>query len=154
MAASLEPIPGEYYLVQISQDSGTSWEDLGFLTENGLTRTAESIDRSSKQNCNWASSRAGRRGWTVTGSGYLSNGAITSTLAFYEIEAIWAAGTTTDVRVMPVDCSGAEIVDEYQWSGKAYFTDLSQSHPDQEESTYTFTLQGTDALTAAIVTVP
>jgi hypothetical protein len=152
MAASTQPIPGEYYLVQISEDAGLTWEDLGFQTESGISRTAESIERSSKNNCNWTSMRAGRRGWSITGSGLLTNGAITSTLAFYEVEAIWAAGTTVDVKVTPVDCAGAAIVGEYEWTGTAFFTALDQSHPDQEDSSYTFTLQGTEALTAAVVT--
>lgn len=151
MAASVQPIPGEYYLVQISEDAGLTWEDLGFQTDSGIARTAESISRSSKNNCAWDSSRAGRRGWSITGSGLLTNGSITDTMTFAEVEAIWAAGTTTDVKVTPVDCSGTALVDEYEWIGLAYFTSLDQTHPDQEDSGYSFTLQGTEELIPSIV---
>jgi hypothetical protein len=61
-------------------------------------------------------------------------------------------GTQVDVKIDVVDCAtGTPVVGEYETEGKAILGGLNPTFPDNDNSSFTFELRGTGALTNNVI---
>jgi predicted secreted protein len=113
------------------------------LLSNGFTITGATREVANKDSGNWASKASGRNSWSAQGSAHFE---FAPTYGFPSLFTAISNGTLLGV-VTKTGVSG----DKY-YSGMAYLTDLSPDFPDNDNSSYSFTLDGTGALTQSTAT--
>lgn len=136
-----EAVIGTSYLVRTATGVANAFETLVCLTTNGWQASGDEIDTSSKCTGGWASSIAGRKGWTITGEGQAIAGTTdTGTASFDKMFALWKAGTTFNVEMYNTD---PDLEDDII-RGPVRITALEKTAPDNAVTTFnvTFTGQG------------
>ena len=147
MAASTAPIDGSQYLVQISQDGGTTFLTLGYQQDANVSISGETRELTAKNVCYWREYAPTASSWTLGGTaGVYTDGTpeITQGDLFKYINSI------VIVKIVSVDCSGTEITGEDEYEGTAIITELSMDFPDKDTATYTYSFQGTGVLTQTV----
>lgn len=148
MAASTIPVDGSLYKVEISTDSGSSWDTLGYQKDATLSISTEFREITSKTQCNWREKVATVSNWTASGTAEYYNDT-SSGLVFDSLFA--TLRTACQIRFMPIDCSGSNVVGESSYTGAGFFTQLDVSFPEKDTATYSYTFEGSGTLTKAIV---
>lgn len=96
-------------------------------------------DTSNKSSAGWKEQLAGQRNWTIDGEGLFSFDA-----AYGFTQLFTLMTNRTKVTVKFAGPSG-----DKKWSGDAFLSSLSASAPNEDNTTYSFTFEGTGALTEA-----
>jgi len=86
---------------------------------------------------NAAAFLAGRTSWTLGGEAKL---AFDATKGFSALYTAWKNGTTLNVAWQ------STVAGDKGYSGSGFLTSLSGDTPDNEDSTFSFTIQGSGAL--------
>lgn len=108
-------------------------------TNSTLEMTMEPRESTCKDDSgNAASFLAGRTSWTMGGEAKLAFDAAKGFSALY---AAWTAGTELDVAWQ------STVAGDKGYEGTGFITSLSADTPDNEDSTFSFTIQGSGALT-------
>jgi predicted secreted protein len=108
------------------------------LTNATIEMTMEPRESTCKDDSgNAASFLAGRTSWTMGGEGKF---AFDSANGFSELYAFWLAGTEVDVSFQ------STVAGDKGYEGSGFITSLSADTPDNEDSTFSFTIQGSGAL--------
>jgi TP901-1 family phage major tail protein len=143
MAASTDVINGSAYIIEISTDSGTTWTGLAHAQEASVSRGMATRETTSKSSGGWRELGSGKRQWTFSGSGLtvFSSSDITPDA----LQDILDNRQKIDVRFTTANTG------DFQESGEAYLTQLDSEAPLEENLTYSFTFEGTGALTKAAV---
>lgn len=140
MAASTEPVNGQQYLVQISTDSGTTWETLGFQQDCNFAVAGETRELTAKNVCYWRTYAPTASSWTMGGTaGLYTDGSPDITQA----DLFPLINTTVDIKITALDCTPAAIVGEVEYEGSCIITELTMDFPDKDTATYTWSVQGT-----------
>ena len=148
MAASTTPVDGKIYLVEFSTDTGTTWKQLGFQNECNLNERQEFREITSKQQCDYREKLPTIGDWSVSGTVNFLYGTAGSS----NYKALRdTKGTTFLVRLKPYDCGDA-IVGELAFAGTCFWTELSNVFPVNETASYSYTFEGSGALTATVTT--
>lgn len=149
MAAQTTPINGSLSRVSISTDGGTSYKMVAYETTSSLSLSSNDIEIASKQVCGWTERQGGKKSWTISGTALYQNG-LTAQLSYKDIFPL--VGTKVDVKIDVVDCAtGTPIADEYQYDGEAIVGSADPTFPDNDNSSYSFELRGTGALTQSVI---
>ena len=121
--------------------TGATPTALARLTDSSLTINHETRDISSKDSGGWAEFAEGMRNWTMSGTG------------LWEFAAASAANITTPIGNITTRASfavefGSGVTGDPKFSGTGWVTSIELGSPGQEENvTYSITIQGTSALT-------
>ena len=148
MAASAIPVDGSLYKVQISTDSGSSWDLLGYQKDATLSISTEFREITSKTQCNFREKKPTVSNWTASGTAEYYNDT-GSGLVFDSILALLR--TECMIQLIPIDCSGTEVVGESSYTGSGFFSQLDASFPEKDTATYNYTFEGSGTLTKAVV---
>lgn len=108
-------------------------------TNSTIEMTMEPRESTCKDNTgNAASFLAGRTSWTLGGEAKL---AFDATYGWSALFAAWKNGTTLSVAWQ------STVAGDKGYSGSGLLTSLSGDTPDNEDSTFSFSIQGSGALT-------
>lgn len=113
------------------------------LLSNGLTIDMPTREVANKDSGTWVDKKPNRGSWSHTGSAHF---VFSPTYGFSDLFTAMKNQTLIGV-VQKTAVSG----DKYM-SGMAYITNLSQDFPDMDNSSYSFTLEGTGTLTEGTTT--
>jgi TP901-1 family phage major tail protein len=133
---------GQDYILKISSN-GSSWTNVGKLTNVSLSREREVIDTANFDDADWASNIAGMRSWSITsealyvfddaGQVLVETAFATTTAYYYKI--ISDAGTATT----------------YKFQGQGRITSLEMTFETNEVVAFSIEIEGTGELTRELV---
>jgi len=116
---------------------------VGSATGHTLSVQMATRDATTKSSDGWAAKLAGLRSWTASGSGFVC---FADTYGYEELQAAVIARTAVTVKL------STEVAGDTYYSGSGYLTGIDLDAPVEESSTYTFTIEGTGALTPYVGT--
>jgi hypothetical protein len=137
---------GTEFRLLLSTD-GTTYKGLANETECSFDITSDTRETTSKDNAIWRTYTPSARAWTASGTAIFGDDDATK---WNPDELYDLVGTTVWVKLTPCAAGTVTpIVGENNLSGTAVFTSFSSSQPDKDNGTFTFQLQGTNALVKA-----
>ena len=83
----------------------------------------------------------------MSGEGLVTYAAVTDKDLPTDIATMLMNRTEITVKFTTVNSAGAEMSDNYKWSGNAFVTAWEESGGVEDNATYSFTFTGTGALT-------
>jgi len=107
------------------------------LTSNGMTFNRPTRETSNKDSGNWVTKKSKRASWGMSGSAFLAFDA-----AYGWVDLYTAMMSETDVVLM----SSTEVVGDNKFYGSARIIDLPADFPDDDNSSYNITFEGTGPL--------
>ena len=132
-------------VIQISEDSGTSYDIIGRCTSASLSVSMEVRDTTTKDSSGWAEKLEGLKAWNLGGDGlvtYSISGDFDSPDALFTL-----LSNRTLVKIKFGSATSGEI----DYTGDAYLTSYEQEAGVEENVTYSFSFEGTGVLTQAAV---
>lgn len=132
---------GQDYIVELTSDGGTTYEKIGFLRSKTLSRSKETIDTSSDEDPDWASSIPGMRSFNVENGGLY----VYDDLGQQAVEAAYDSDDPVGLRLTN-NVAGAK-----QYAGDAHITQLDLEFATNEVVKYSVSWQGTGPVTASDV---
>lgn len=132
-------------VIQISEDSGTTYDIIGRCTSASLSVSMETRDTTTKDSAGWAEKLEGLKAWSLSGDGlvtYSISGDFDSPDALFTLLA-----NRTLVKVKFGSATSGEI----DYTGDAYLTSYEQEAGVEDNVTYSFSFEGTSTLTQASV---
>ena len=135
MAQTVGPVNGADLLVYVGGSL------IAHATSCSLDLSMATRDISTKSSAGWSAKGAGQRNWSVSGDGLY---AFDATYGFSELMALITNRTSVTLKVATVD----PLNDRY--TGTAFLTSLSMSAPNEDNTTYSFTFEGSGALTDTV----
>jgi hypothetical protein len=137
---------GTEFRLLLSTD-GTTYKGLANETECSFDITSDTRETTSKDNAIWRTYTPSARAWTASGTAIFGD----DDAAKWNPDDLYdLVGTTVWVKLTP--CAAGTVTPisgETNLSGTAVFTSFSSSQPDKDNGTFTFQLQGTNALVKA-----
>ena len=116
---------------------------IGSATGHTLSVKMATRDATTKSSAGWAAKLAGLRSWDAGGNGFVC---FADTYGSEELIAAAIARTAVTVKL------STEVSGDTYYSGSGFFTGCDLDTPVEESSTYTFTIEGTGALTPYVGT--
>jgi len=151
MAASTKPVNGQQYVVQVSNDGGTTFKTLGWQQDCNISFNGETRELSSKTTCYWREYAPAASSWTTGGTAGLGTD---FTPEISNTELFTYMNTEVDILITAVNCAdGQPIVAENEWAGKGIITELTLDFPDKDTATYTYQFQGSGMPTQTAIPV-
>lgn len=132
-------------VIQISEDDGSTYDIIGRATSASLSVSMETRDVTTKQSAGNAEFLEGLKSFTLSGDGlvvYTIAGDFDTPDNLYNI-----LNNRTKVKVK----FGSTTSGEIDYTGDAFLTSYEQEAGVEENTTYSFSFQGTGALTQASV---
>lgn len=111
---------------------------IGHAKNHSIEISNSLIDTTSKDAAGWETNIAGLKSVSLSGDGLI---ALDDTYTVDDLTTVLIAGTAVSYQYT-TDVSG----DKY-WTGSGRIESLSMNAPNEEASTYTFSIKGTAALT-------
>ena len=112
------------------------------LTTNSMTFNRPTRETSNKDSANWVTKKHKRAMWGFSGSAYF---AFDAAYGWSDLYTAMMAGS--EVVVM----TSTEVVGDEKYYGNALITDLPADFPDDDNSSYNITIEGTGALNVGTV---
>lgn len=110
---------------------------ISHLTTNGFTLDRPTRETSSKDTANWSTFKHKRMNWSMNGSAYFAFDA-----GYGPDDIFDAIKNGTEVSIM----TSTEVVGDMKYWGTALITGFTPDYPDDENSSYSVTFQGTGEL--------
>ena len=132
-------------VIQISEDGGTSYDIIGRCTSASLSVSMETRDVTTKESSGFAEHLEGLKSFTLSGDGlvtYSISGDFDTPDDLYTL-----LNNRTKVKLK----FGSTTSGEIDYTGDAFLTSYEQEAGVEENVTYSFSFQGTGALTQASV---
>lgn len=132
-------------VIQISEDSGSTYDIIGRCTSASLSVSMETRDTTTKDSAGWAEKLEGLKSWSLSGDGlvtYSISGDFDSPDALFTL-----LSNRTLVKVKFGSATSGEI----DYTGDAYLTSYEQEAGVEDNVTYSFSFEGTSTLTQASV---
>jgi TP901-1 family phage major tail protein len=135
-------------LMLFVKGTGSTYESIAFATSCQLSVNATTLETSSKDSGKWTSKQASKLNWTVTTDNLYStlefSKLLIKMIARQELDAHFTVATNADSDSgMP---SGGWTPATYGQKGKVVITSLTANAPDNENATFSVTLEGTGQL--------
>jgi len=132
-------------VIQISEDSGTSYDIIGRATSASLSVSMETRETTTKDSAGWQENLEGLKSWSLSGDG----------LVTYSITGDYDTPddlfTLLNSRTLVKVKFGSATSGEIDYTGDAYLVSYEQEAGVEENVTYSFSFTGTGALTQASV---
>lgn len=132
-------------VIQISEDSGTSYDIIGRATSASLSVSMETRDTTTKDSAGWQENLEGLKSWSLSGDG----------LVTYSISGDYDTPddlfTLLSNRTLVKVKFGSATSGEIDYTGDAYLVSYEQEAGVEENVTYSFSFTGTSTLTQAAV---
>ena len=132
-------------VIQISEDSGTTYDIIGRATSASLSVSMETRDTTTKDSAGWQENLEGLKSWSLSGDG----------LVTYSISGEYDTPddlfTLLSNRTLVKVKFGSATSGEIDYTGDAYLVSYEQEAGVEENVTYSFSFTGTGTLTQASV---
>lgn len=132
-------------VIQISEDSGTTYDIIGRATSASLSVSMEVRDTTTKDSSGWQENLEGLKSWSLSGDG----------LVTYSISGDYDTPddlfTLLSNRTLVKVKFGSATSGEIDYTGDAYLTSYEQEAGVEENVSFSFSFQGTGTLTQASV---
>jgi len=132
-------------VIQISEDSGTTYDIIGRATSASLSVSMETRETTTKDSAGWQENLEGLKSWSLSGDG----------LVTYSITGDYDTPddlfTLLNNRTLVKVKFGSATSGEIDYTGDAYLVSYEQEAGVEENVTYSFSFTGTGALTQASV---
>lgn len=145
MAAGTEVMNATDVILQISEDSGTSYDTIGKCTSCSLTVSRDVRDITTKDSSAWRELLTGLKSWSLSGEGLVTYNTETDIDKPNDLYTLLNNGTKIKVKF------GTTNAGDYDYTGDCYITSYEQEAGVEDNNTYSFSLEGTGALTQAVV---
>lgn len=138
-------ISGGEVRVFLSTDGGTTYKAFAMESDCSFDITADTREITSKDDAVWRSFVKSAKSFTVSGSAIFGD----DDASEWNPDELYAEiGEEVDLRITQVAAGGVSPVSgETKLEGKAILNSFSASFADKDNGTYTFSLQGSGALT-------
>ena len=141
MAASTSIMNATDVLIQFSTD-GVTYSEVGRCTSASLSVSMETRDTSNKDSAGWRELLEGQKSWSLSGDGLVTYN-IASADGYSDLWGYLTARTKLYVKF------GSTTTDEKYYSGQGFLTSLDQEAGMEDNVTYSFSFEGTAALSEA-----
>jgi TP901-1 family phage major tail protein len=132
-------------VIQISEDSGSTYDIIGRATSASLSVSMETRDTTTKDSAGWQENLEGLKNWSLSGDG----------LVTYSISGDYDTPddlfTLLSNRTLVKVKFGSATSGEIDYTGDAYLVSYEQEAGVEENVTYSFSFTGTGTLTQASV---
>lgn len=132
-------------VIQISEDSGTTYDIIGRATSASLSVSMETRSTTTKDSAGWDENLEGLKSWSLSGDG----------LVTYSISGDYDTPddlfTLLSNRTLVKVKFGSATSGEIDYTGDAYLVSYEQEAGVEENVTYSFGFTGTGVLTQASV---
>ena len=132
-------------VMQISEDSGTTYDIIGRATSASLSVSMETRDTTTKDSAGWQENLEGLKSWSLSGDG----------LVTYSISGDYDTPddlfTLLSNRTLVKVKFGSETSGEIDYTGDAYLVSYEQEAGVEENVSFSFGFTGTGVLTQASV---
>ena len=132
-------------VIQISEDSGTTYDIIGRATSASLSVSMETRETTTKDSAGWQENLEGLKSWSLSGDG----------LVTYSITGDYDTPddlfTLLNSRTLVKVKFGSATSGEIDYTGDAYLVSYEQEAGVEENVTYSFSFTGTGVLTQASV---
>jgi len=145
MAASTDVMNGTDVVIQISEDSGTTYDTIGKCTSCSLSVSREVRDVTTKDSSAWQENLAGLKSWSVSFEGLVTYNTETDIDKPNDLYTLLSNGTEVKIKF------GSTTTDEYDYTGDAYLTSYEQEAGTEDNNSFSGSFTGTGALTQATV---
>ena len=132
-------------VIQISEDSGTSYDIIGRATSASLSVSMETRETTTKDSAGWQENLEGLKSWSLSGDGLVTY-SITG-----EYDTPDDLFTLLNNRTLVKVKFGSATSGEIDYTGDAYLVSYEQEAGVEENVTYSFGFTGTGVLTQASV---
>ena len=128
-------------LIQFSTD-GTTYDEVGRMTSASLSISMETRDTSTKDSAGWRELLEGQKSWSLSGDGLVVY-SLTGADGFSDLYGYLNGRTNLYVKF------GSVGTGEKVYSGRGFITSLDQEAGVEDNTTFSFSFEGTGALTEA-----
>lgn len=143
MAVTQTIINSTDWLVQVSEDSGTSYDTIGSCTSVDINFSMSPIDITSKDSANKREILAGKSEWNISFESFLTFATASDVDRPNDVFTLADAGTAVRLRVGKINTG------DYVYSGDGYFTTFGISGGVSDAVTNSVGFEGTSTLTQA-----
>ena len=141
MPASTAIMNATDVLIQFSTD-GTTYDEVGRMTSASLSISMETRDTSTKDSAGWRELLEGQKSWSLSGDGLVVY-SLTGADGFSDLYGYLNGRTNLYVKF------GSVGTGEKVYSGRGFITSLDQEAGMEDNTTFSFSFEGTGALTEA-----
>lgn len=134
-------VAGKLIRLQISTDSGTTYDTVGCTTEDGFSTSSNVDDEACKDSGGWSNPTVTTQNWEITASGFVIYDS--SDLNFYDLLTLKTAATEVLIK-WGTTVTGDDVI-----TGTAIVTDISQTGSVDGKATYDITLMGKGVFSTA-----
>lgn len=146
MAAGTTPMNSTDILVELSEDSGSSFDTIGYCTSASLSWSMDVRDVTTKDSGGRREILPGKTQWNISFEGLVTYNTQTDKDKPNNIY------TLADGKTAVVLKYGTTNTGDYDYQGSGYFTSYGQEAGVEDNNTYSATFEGTSTLTQAAVT--
>lgn len=156
MAVNTTPINGSDVFLQISEDSGSSYDTIMFLTSANMSLSMDVRDISSKQSAGWREVLEAQKSWSLSGDGFVTY----STVADSDNTGTMVDFVTNRTKIYVKFSIGSYNADtgaftgnsgDSEYTGEAYVSSIEQSSGTEDNLGFSISFEGTGALTKATI---
>jgi predicted secreted protein len=143
MAASVEAINSTEWVIQVTEDSGTSYDTIAKCSSVEFSVNMDTREATTKDEGAWAKFLEGKKSWTASFENLVSFSTVSDYDKPNDIFTLAAARTEVGIRI------GKLTTGDYVYTGDGYFNTFSISGGVEDNVTNSVGFQGTGALTQA-----
>lgn len=143
MAVSTAIMNATDVLIQFSTD-GTTFDEVGRMTNASLSVSMETRDTSTKDSAGWRELLEGQKSWSLSGDGLVVY-SLTGADGFADLFGYLNGRTNLYVKF------GSTSAGEKFYSGRGFITSLDQEAGVEDNVTFSFSFEGTGALAEGTV---
>jgi len=143
MAATGTAINGTAIIVQISEDSGSTFDTVGKATSASLSWSMSPRDVSTKDSAGRKEILSGQSEWSVSFDGFVSYATVSDVDMPNDIFTLADAKTTVKIRY------GSLNTGDFNYQGDGYFSSYNQEAGVEDNNTFSVEFSGTSTLTQA-----
>ena len=132
-------------VIQISEDSGTTYDIIGRATSASLSVSMETRDTTTKDSAGWQENLEGLKSWSLSGDGLVTYSIAGDYDTPDDLFTLLSNRTLVKVKF------GSATTGEIDYTGDAYLVSYEQEAGVEENVTYSFSFTGPGTLTQASV---
>jgi len=132
-------------VIQISEDSGATYDIIGRANSASLSVSMETRDTTTKDSAGWQENLEGLKSWSLSGDGLVTYSIAGDFDTPDDLFTLLSNRTLVKIKF------GSSTTAEIDYTGDAYITSYEQEAGTEENVTFSFGFTGTGVLTQAAV---